>query len=267
MKKLVMGILISTLLFTAAPSNAMSLSAGFTTWYAWWDMPDTTMRIDNALLYGPALAFALTDDISLSTVFYYGKFDLEMDISTPVNPLDPLAGTTDFILTGDAKRYDSDTTMSYRINRYLKALAGFKYSQYDMTFNLSSAMSAMTGQSEVTSNMKGYGPAAGIGASYPVVDSLSITGSLTGLYMWTESTGSDGKTTNTNQYGYNASIGLSYYIEPASVTLNFGGRYQYFKATGSDNETESTTTDTISEGSDKTSFYGITASAIYTFSF
>lgn len=232
MKKLVLSLAAVAVLTAAVPSRAMDITAGANTWYSWWDFKsehsENDTKFDPALLYGPALSFKFTDDYNLTFVFLYGKFDM-----------------TESGTTREISRSDSDLILNYRLNGYFKIFAGGKYMAYEMP----------------DFKHRGLGPGAGISAVFPVVNSFYILGNISGLYLWgkheqedqTEGTRKD----DYNEYGMNSSLSLAYYIEPASVTLSLGGRYQYFKT---DFEASPYQKDLTHH------FYGITASATYSFS-
>jgi len=230
MKKIVLiAALISTLMTILAPSgvSAAEISAGATTWYAWWDYKsdgtDNNPEFDPAFLYGPALSAKLSDDFNFTFVFLYGKYDMK-DNDGSKNQL---------------SRMDSDLALNYRLSNYFKIFAGGKYMSYDMTdFSHSST-----------------GPGAGISFVIPAGGNFFLLGNISGLYLW-------GKEENINQnndyneYGANSSLSLAYYIVPASTTISLGGRYQIFKTVYSNDSTS----DDITHR-----FYGVTLAATYSF--
>jgi len=233
MKKLIFSVfLIVAVISTAAPSYAVDISAGATTWYAWWDMEnedsDSDTDIDPTLLYGPALSVKFNDSFNLSFVFLYGKFEMKEEGGSE-----------------DVTRMDSDLALNYRLNNYFKLFVGGKYMGYTQGNGF---------------DHLGIGPGAGISAVVPVGGDIYLLGNASALYLWGEEEHTDDDendvTDKYNEYGLNSSLSLAYYIAPASVTLSIGGRYQYFKTTYEDEDIDELTHQ----------FYGVTAAATYSFS-
>ena len=106
-----------TLMFTAA-AQAADLSVGASTWYSWWRFEEgnRTETFDPALLYGPVLALGFGGRWSLSTIFLYGRFNMDNEDSK----------------SEKIDRYDSDTALNCSINRYVKFFGGAKFMGYDM---------------------------------------------------------------------------------------------------------------------------------------
>ena len=102
----------------------------------------------------------------------------------------------------------------------------------------------------------GYGPGFGISLIAPLTDSFFLIGNLSGLYIWGhhDSTGQDYDYT---EPGYNAGVSLAYHFTGASTVISLGGRYQFFK-TQPDGS--------LVQEENKHTFYGVTLSAIYSFS-
>lgn len=221
--------------------SAVEMSAGVSTWYAWWDyikQDDIKAEVDPTLLYGPALSLKINDDFNLTFLFLYGKFNVDQ---------------TDLITSEkysyDVKRFDSDNALNYRINNYCKFYIGAKYSSYSFDIATSGWDSSMEHNS--------FGPATGISAVFPLSNDFFIIGNLGGFYLWgnEENSGSGySETSKGKDYGLNSTLSIAYYINSASTTISLGGRYQYLKMDYEDQDT----TDT--------KFYGITLSATYSFS-
>ncbi len=232
MRSISITLILALLLIAGAPaaSHAMGVSIGATSWYAWWDFKseesNNTMEPGSALLYGPMLALQFSENWSLSSVFLYGKFE-------PDNGPSYL------------KRYDSDSAINYALSRYFKIFAGLKF----MGFGFSDG------------SHYGYGPAAGISFTLPLVENLFLTGNISGMYLWGthKNSGSSSGTNseyNYNEAGANANLSIAYLIASTSTTLMIGGRYQYFHSKYEDG----------GDSSQDHHFYGVTASAIYSFS-
>lgn len=232
MKKLVL-LLAAVAVLAAMPLRAADISVGATTWYSWWDMKDATEDIDPGILYGPAFAVKFNENFNLNFVFLYGEYDAEQ------------TGLSSYTY----KRYDSDTSIGYRLNDYFKFFAGLKYNAYTSTID------TIIGDIDLEVQM--YGPAAGLSAVIPLGYDFFILANGSGMYLTgsSEQTGALKAKDDCKGYGYNTAGSLAYYITSASVTLSLGGRYQYIKLNWDDSNTEDS----------KMSFYGITAAATYSF--
>jgi len=250
MKKLIIFSAVLTLLTSALPSVASDITVGVNTWYSWWDMepgdsPDK-FEYDPAFLYGPAVSVKINDDFGLNTVFLYGVYD--GDYSVYFDSLGEWRA-----LPSETTRYDSDTSLSYRLNSNLKVFCGLKVTGY--TFKTEAVPSLSMPDIEVKNTA--YGPALGLSGVFPLPENFYIITNGSLLYLFGESDNSFKGKSDIRCPGYNLSASLAYYISPASVTLSIGGRYQYLKWDAVDNN-----------GTDAThKFYGITAAATYSFTF
>ncbi len=248
MKKLVLLLLVSLLFFTSAPSYAADITVGASTWYSWWDFqpkdsPDK-FEYDPAFLYGPVIAVKLNDNFALNAVFLYGEFDGDYKVD--------FGGTTGWqTFPSKTKRYDSDTSVSYRLNSYFKLFGGFKYVAYKFSVDAEPSFSLP----DIEVENIAYGPAAGLSFVLPLVDNFFILANGSGMYLWGKSKNSASTDTDGGGWGYNTTASVAYYIPAASMTLSLGGRYQFIRwETESNNGTAS-----------DHKFYGITASATYSF--
>lgn len=211
--------------------NAADLSVGATAWYTAWDYEDDVdsgVKFSPSFLYGPVLSMTMTQDLSLSFVFLYGKFDMDTGSNTITNT-----------------RYDSDLICNYRISNYFKIFAGAKYIGFTW---------------EEDGKHQALGPGAGISTVFPVGGNFFILGYFSGMYLRGQEDGAKGSSysVKTNEYGGNASLSLAYYIQSASTTISLGGRYQQLKIKYDNNES-GMTPDSMSK------FYGVTLSAVYSF--
>lgn len=225
------------------PLRAADITVGATTWYSWWDLkpkdaPGNKFDFDPAFLYGPVIAVKINNEFSLNSVFLYGEYDGEFKYYS--------AGPA----STKAKRYDSDTSISYRLNDYFKFFGGFKYVGYKVTI----AEELPIPEFKVDTDF--YGPAAGLSLVLPLIDNFYLLANFSGMYLWGKSDNSQAGNVDGGGWGYNTTGSIAYYIPAASMTLSLGGRYQYLEwRTDKSNMTES-----------DHKFYGITASATYTFS-
>ena len=175
-----------------------------------------------------ALALGFGGRWSLSSVFLYGRFDMDNE-----------DGKSEKI-----DRFDSDTALNYSINRYIKFFGGAKFMGYAMQGSSFSHMA--------------LGPALGIGVTLPVSDSLFILWNASGAFLFGKhrDSGSDGQRSGYTEPGLNTNLSLAWYIESMSTTITLGFRYQIFRTLY--NEEENWTDMTHQ-------FYGVTLSAVYAF--
>ncbi len=246
MKKIFFYIVTVALLSISVPSQAMEMSVGANVWYAKWDMNDGGTEVDPGLLYGPALSIKLSDSFGFNTVFLMGDFE---------------AGSESY------RRYDSDTSGSYKLNDYFKIFAGLKYMAYRINMEFSDEFpytDPITGvtsydeySSEVSIDVDSFGPAAGISVVFPLGNSFFVIGNISGMYLWTtfkeDVEGGNSSTLKEKTYGANATGAIAYYIAPASVTVSLSGRYQYINYYEDQMDSQH-------------DIYGVTASVIYSFS-
>jgi hypothetical protein len=222
---LTLVILTTLILFLPSVNVASDMSIGAATWYAWWEDDDGD-EYDPALMYGPALSLGLADSWSLTGVMLYGRFE-NVDRGTKFD------------------RYDSDLALNYGLNRYLKIFAGAKYLYVDVD--------------EGDGSHKVISPAAGIGISIPLGQSVYLLCNASALYGWGKEKGflptGDRFSSDLNEKSLNSTLSIAWYIDSMSTTLSLGGRYQRGWATY-DNELIDDSINT---------FYGITFGAVYSF--
>ncbi len=235
MKKFVL-LVVAMVTLSNSSSYAADLTVGATGWYSLWEIKDSDATIDPGILYGPALAITFNQDFNLNFVFLYGTYDAQQD--------DGFGGKMSY----QYKRYDSDSSIGYKINSYLKFFAGLKYNAYTTEISIMG--------NDVDLKVQMYGPAAGLSAVMPLGNDFFILANGSGIYLFNKQTSTGTPVIKTKGYGYNTSAAIAYYIAPASVTLSIGGRYQYIQMESDDSSSEDS----------KMNFYGVTASATYSFS-
>lgn len=230
MKKIVLQILLtlSILVFNSTESlHAADLSVGATVWYTTWDFEwDGTDKIsyEPDFLYGPVLSLSINPELNLSFVFLYGEFTETYSNST--NEIEE-----------KMIRNDSDLALNYRISNYFKLFAGAKFIRFTWDSGKHNAI----------------GPGAGISSVFPMGNNFFILANISGMYMYGEES-VESYNEKLNEYGFNGSLSLAYYIANSSTTINLGGRYQHIKI-----DYEGSFNDNTSK------FYGITLTAVYTF--
>ncbi len=223
-------IITGMMIVAPRPLQSATLGIGAAGWYTWWDpRPESRESdADSDFLFGPQLLLQFSPSISISSVFLYGTFKY-YDYSDQ--------GTT----TMDITRYDSDTTLTYALHRFVRIFGGLKFMGYNYEFG----------------NHYGAGPGLGVGFVLPLMESLFCTISISGLYLWgqqTEEFAEGDRTMKFIEYGANNSISLVY-VTSTSVNLSLGGRYFFFRF--------ESTEDQYSDVKESHHFYGITASAMY----
>ena len=228
MKKFILFITISIII----PSKlyAVDISAGASTWYAWYK-PGGGDKVAPAFLYGPALSAKFNNDYNLTFVYYYGEYEYKY-------------GRT-------LKRHDSDIALNYRLNDFLKIFAGLKYRKVTADSNENSNPPVIIYGMKTDS----IGPGLGLSATIPVIENMYLITTGSGLFLFRRSEYDLGFGVDTKRYyhnyGYNFTLGFAYYIQPISTVINLGGRYQCFIDR--------------KDTSIRDSFYGITLTATYSF--
>lgn len=236
--RIFLAVVLITVIVAVRPVAAADLGIGIAGWYTWWDVDvaDRDPDMTSGPMYGPMISFGFAGNWSLSAVFLYGYFKLE---------------GVDY--TEDLYRFDSDVTLNYNITRVLKVFAGVKLMGYRWEMDFSGSTDKGV--------QYGVGPAAGIGVTVPLTENLFCLVNVSGLYLRGRNTldsdlGND-QATMLTEYGFNSTLGIAWYIVPASTTLTLGFRYQYFYMVH-DNKDEFSY---LSHNH----FYGVTASAVYAF--
>lgn len=226
MKKIIVIVSAIFICFTAIPLFAVDLNLGAATWYSWWEMEDDrgTQELDPTFLVGPVISLGFSEQWNLSMVFLYGQFKMDDNSDTD-----------------EINRVDSDISLNYIINRYLKVFGGTK------------AMGYYFGDGRHHS----IGPALGIGLTLPIYGNFYLLGNLSGMYNYGEHNDSNDQEPKSNfiEYGFNSTLSLAYFIEQSSTTISLGGRYQFFR-----DKFESERRSDIDF-----QFYGVTLSVVYSF--
>jgi len=229
MKKLLFIAIIS--IITPCKLYAVDISVGGAVWYAWYKASGGE-NVDPALLYGPALSVKFNDDYNLTFVYYYGEFEYNY-------------GRT-------STRHDSDIALNYRLNNYFKAFAGIKYRKIAVNSNENAEPPPLVPIYSIKTDS--IGPGLGVSATFPLIRNMYIISTGSGLFLVRRSEydlGFDVDKRYHHNYGYNLTLGIAYYIEPASTIINLGGRYQCFIDR--------------KDTSVKDRYYGITLTATYSF--
>ena len=266
MKKNLLLLLFSAIfipIIIPLKAHALDITIGATTWYAQSEqsyiqnksdngiIENSVIKSDPAFLYGPTLAVRLSSNFNLTFVYLYGTFDTTQDDGS-------------YISKSRYSRSDSDIALNYRLNDYFKVFIGAKYLSYDITPAKTDLFYFDIQEIDVHTS---YGSGLGFSATLPVIGNLFCLGTVSGLYLWGshsvvagDRNGNNPQSENLkyNEYGFNSTLSLAYYIAPASVVVSLGGRFQYLIA---DYNKNSIYLDVV-----KFTIWGATLTATYTFS-
>ena len=252
-------ITISTTFIIPHKTFGADITVGATTWFAaseqyytqsaWFG--NALVKSDSAFLYGPTLAVRLSSDFNLTFVYLFGTFDTAKDDGNVKSK-------------SKYKRSDSDLALNYRLSNYFRVFAGLKYLSYDITPRESDTVNFKIQNIDTHTSI---GSGLGVSATYPLIGNLFVLGTVSGLYLWgkdkvviTDTIGNNPQNLSIgyNEYGFNSTLSLAYYIAPASTVISLGGRFQYLVANYKKND--------IYLDSIKFTIYGATLTATYTFS-
>ena len=214
------------------------------------------MRVKQALLLGPVFSLKFNEDFNLTFVYLYGESDYKYRYNGP-------GFRTDY----KSKRHDMDFALNYRLNNYFKVFAGIKYLALDIIPEFFS--SYPYAEIYIHGKHKSFGVGLGLSATFPITENLFLLSTLSGLYLKglgdekAEVITSSGGTpqnikSSFNDYGFNATLSLAYYIAQYGVVISLGGRVQY--VTTKYDDSNFPFQDTFHN------VYGITLTATYSFS-
>lgn len=220
------------------PPGTLPLSGNYSS-----RLTTNTFKTDPAFLYGPSLALSI-NRVSFTSVFMYGRLT---SLSTGLiksfpffMPLSRYHRTID--------RFDSDSTIGYRVHDAVRLFLGFKYQGYRYLERLYylNATTTMEGMynSRGRATMDSFGPGMGVGFTIPLHRNLFLLNTLSASCLFgsekyrikrhivlTFPTGYFiplGQFSGEKFYSItgNGSLALAYYIEKAGLTLALGFRYQ-----------------------------------------
>jgi len=293
-------VIIVCAFFTLWPTaHATDLLVGAKVWYAYWDpvlkdvgkevpwMGWQHLEIGDGLLFGPSLGILITDDISLSVAYLYGKMESQFDASYRAEESDGSSTYDRFtVARNDITRQDIDSALSFRIVSWLKIFAGFKYQTVDMTMKQASSRWLVTGTGEdgvertkMDFDQLSYSPAIGLGFSFPLSELFAFTANVSVLYMMGEQDishrsehyyASDFDTPHYGKfdlsmdlegYGINIDPAILLFLKDINLVLVLGFRYQYVKYDGTWDTPPENLDDKIEDMSD--ALYGVHFSVLY----
>jgi hypothetical protein len=232
------SLLAALCIISSKPAHAAGITVGASSWYAWWQYtPNDNREFDPGLIYGPVVGFDFADKWSLSSVFLTGA----------VKESGTMSGEKyEFYY----RRYDSDTVISYNVNRWLKVFGGLKYIRFDYNVTSSKSTPPFGSAEESYSSM---GPGIGIGLTLPVTDSLFFLTNFSGMYCFGTYKAYASENDTARDIGFNSNVSLAYHIASMATTISSGFRFQYLDTKYSTN----------TDYNSKTKFYGITLMATY----
>ena len=266
---------IICIIFVIIPCKAYALdiTVGATTWYAWGSRYENTndgygnnkrtnnnYAFDPSFLYGPAISVKFNDDFNLTFVYLYSKFDYTEKLH------EDYGGS--LFVKSNIKRSDSDLTINYKLNDYLKLFVGAKYLGYEIKLSNDDPMDEEHYYSNSRHNS--IGPGLGLNCTCPITGNIFILGTISGFYLFSPGEKFEDYymydrdrptkiTIGYNEYGINTNISVAYYISQISTVISLGFRYQYFITDYKEYEP-------FLINNIKNQFFGITLTATYTFS-
>ncbi len=273
MKRIILCLVISILtlpcsLFAVEKNKddskkSVHFSFGANVMYAWWEpmfkdnildpqrffLDSSTFKlrqktdISQAFLYGPMVSLTVNEKWRISSIFITSQqFNFE-DLTSRQTSQNNHTLTSKSIT--DIRRYDTDTALSYIINRYLYLFAGYKFQQYRYRGDgdiFSTSPAYMYEKHKAKNNAHGAG--LGFGVTVPLIDYFFLSCSFSGLYQRSKITGSGQFAMTTpvspyltindlsltgNIYGANSNLAFGYFIKKASLTVSLGARYQFYR--------------------------------------
>ncbi len=283
-KRILLCLLLFLFFQTCLHAKNIDVSVGVNVWYNWWNPPwgdgklfllpliynETSPFAAYGLarsipaeipdfetgpqpLYGPLFSIKVSDRVILSTSFVYGRY-VSKSNSVTAKSLGALSLAIDefiMLLYSDYRReiqkYDSDTTVNYKLHENVKLFFGFKYQGYrydESTFYFvynDNSSSYSINISRGASVLHNLGPGTGIGINIPLYKSLYLLYNISSSVLYGTSTYdfdwgalisiADGVKVYGGHYqrekfmsiSGNTSLNLAYYIEEANLTLALGG--------------------------------------------
>ena len=259
-------IIIFIFFMSTAGAHAGTFIAGAKSWFAFWEsgmvnqyeelmkesLPLESFKKDTGkgFLAGPLLGYQSDDGkwsygfAAMAISYFTQKMEATPDTGDPIK------------YDTSLRRMDFDLAVNYRINPYVKAIAGYKHQYYRLKV-------VMEEFSTITETYTAHVsiPTAGIGLSYPLSNTLVGGLQLGVLYvipsveMESDTRGSM-KLDAENSFGFNGEAAISY-ILTQSVILELGYRVQVYEYTANiSNEFSGDTRDLT---------HGVVVSAYYLF--
>jgi len=248
----------------------------------------------NMSLFGPALSFRFFNRLTISGVFMYGKTFMKSEGYVRKYVFYPAPFDFNIVprtFKRKINKWDLDTSVSVQIIHFFSIFCGFKYQGYSYNETEHTWLAGEPGKGKAAIDKrkkinKNMGPGLGVSFNINLWESLFLQLAVSGIVMW-------GKEKFDSRYGpiqinsvvfvenkdplltcdimpkgkYLAcggtfSAGLAYGFSDIGVTISTGFRYQLLRYY---QKVKEQSYDKIGGRFDH--FYGLTVSAIYTFSF
>jgi hypothetical protein len=211
-------------------------------------------RTAGNVMGGPVLHLRFPGNWSISSVFIIGRYLFRENGPSAGGGLaciNPPGICVPFInamvnkYERECLKWDSDTTLGYSFNRYLKIFAGVKIQGYRYTqrliYNPFNDINITV--RDLQDSVQNYGPGLGLGLTVPLVENLYLMSTLSGIVLWGFEQVKVNRSYNVFagvvtpyffyypdgrflSYGFNATLSFGYYIEKIRTMIAIGGRYQ-----------------------------------------
>jgi hypothetical protein len=264
----------------AEPAASVSMSAGLTVFYAWWDPVWenfdqtstsfiirsltgywTSRQLDwkmdgGGVLVAPSVSVKLNPEWNLTCNFLFGRYAASADYLILGSPL-----IIPLTLDLHAWKFDADFLLGYRVSDSLRLFFGPKFQGYSYNMDSDSLFAALMPNIDAFFFSGGLG----CGASFTIqlyqnlylLPTVSLFTLIGGGSIKGSGFGSGDYSTQTSvAVGANAIASLAYYIESISTTVSLGFRMQYLYYFSKPTEMY------VDDGD---FFYGIHLSAVYNF--
>jgi len=311
--------LVAAIILLLASSRGYAstdINIGGTVGYIWWkpawqdsktivrgvpsNTPAATMFVEDSGDFkpssnfsgGPIVSISFLEKWSISSIFIIGRYyfrETSPSISDALvfmggTPLSAMSVNPANKYERDCLKWDSDSTISYSFNKYVRLFAGVKIQgyNYEQRLYITGTGAPNILARKLSDHVQNYGPGLGIGINIPLVENFYLMINFSGLFLWGfeqivthESYNLNAGlsqwifmyTPNSNfiSYGCNSTITLAYYIEKINTTVAVGGRYQIlFNRQKSSNLFDNEVSLNIFN-KQYDHFFGITLSMIYSF--
>ena len=166
---------VLTVPFFAPTANMFGSSSPYPYTIGW---KINSFKMAPGAMGGPSLSLNLFNRVTISSAFTIGKYSAMSQ------------GTTIIFLTSkytrDILKYDSDSTMSISLHRFVRIFVGFKYQGYDYDEKMRYTVGFGGGGGYIASGkaaFRNYGPALGFNVSAPLYQGLYLIISSSASYM------------------------------------------------------------------------------------
>ncbi|MBN1533859.1 MAG: hypothetical protein JXA20_14405 [Spirochaetes bacterium] len=280
----------------AREARGAGLSVGANSFYAWWSpsfkdfftnrtaifhpaIRPYNVRFDlhPSFLVGPSLSLSLPAGFTLNAVFLWSSwYHAESTITNGTYT----GGCFIDAYRLDIQKWDLDVNLNYALTDYLKLFMGMKHQGYTFDYSGTQLSTSTITPYYGKVYFRGVGPGLGISLNINLAGPLFLLTNLSTLYLYSADRMHFVATTHLqwayHVVGFNGTVSLAWYIEPASLTVSLGFRYQYLCYYLWDSRTNDWFYTAAVAGpvrgnrsilTSDDHFYGITLSAVYSFNF